>query len=712
MPIDLLRFSGLAAWPLLGFTAAAFAQNAAPPVVNLLDPVVVTTVGAQQRAFDTPYAVSVIGAEELRAGGLMVNLSETLARVPGLTINSRNNFAQDLQISSRGFGARSTFGVRGIRLYTDGIPASGPDGQGQVSHFDLAGADRVEVLRGPFSALYGNSSGGVISLLSAAPSARRFELDADGGSNGTHQLRVGVEAPFGSGFDIRAQLTHFETDGVRPQSEARRDLGNLRLGWRGENDSVLLLANALDQPAQDPLGLTRAQFEADPRQTTPQALQYDTRKNTRQSQLGLRWEHYFGGEAPALRSVVTVYGGERSVTQWQSIPPSTQASASSPGGVIAFERDYQGLDARLSWRWAHAQLVAGVTFDRQREDRRGYQNYVGSGASQQLGVTGALRRQERNVARAADAYAQAEIELSPALQATLGLRSGGLRVSSRDEYLANGDDSGRLQFHYTTPVAALLWKVAPAFNVYASASRGSESPTLAELAYKPGSQPGFNSALQAQTSRQLELGAKWRDARAGLSVDAALFRAETADEIGVLSNSGGRSTYQNVGRTLRQGAELAGRWQATPALYALLSMSWLDATYRDGFATPGGAVAAGKRIAGTVAKSAYAEAGWRGNPLGLAGGGSELGVELRAQGNLPVNDLNSDFAAGASVWALRGSQRFALGGGAALELQARVDNLADRRYAGSVIVNESNARYFEPAAGRVWTLSARWHQAF
>lgn len=711
MPVDLFRFSGLvAAWPLLGLSAAAFAQTAAPPV-NLLDPVVVTAGGAQQRAFDTPYAVSVVGAEELRAGGLMVNLSETLARVPGLTVNSRNNYAQDLQISSRGFGARSTFGVRGIRLYTDGIPASGPDGQGQVSHFDLAGADRVEVLRGPFSALYGNGSGGVISLLSAAPSARRFELDADGGSNGTRQLRVGVEAPFGTGFDIRAQLTHFDTDGLRPQSEARRDLGTLRLGWRGGRDSVVLLANALDQPAQDPMGLTRAQFEADPRQTTPQALQYDTRKNTRQSQLGLRWEHDFDGEAPALRSAVTIYGGERSVIQWQSIPPSTQASASSPGGVIAFEREYRGLDARLIWRWTHAQLVAGAALDRQGEDRRGYQNYIGSGTGQQLGVTGALRRQERNVVRGVDAYAQAEIELSPALLATLGLRSGGLRVSSRDEYLTNGDDSGRLQFHYTTPVAGLLWKAAPALNLYASVSRGSESPTLAELAYKPGGQPGFNSALRAQTSRQLELGVKWRDAPMGLSVDGALFRAETADEIGVQSNTGGRSTYQNVGRTLRQGAELAVRWQATPSLHALVAMTWLDASYRDGFATPGGAVAAGKRIAGTVRKSAYAEAGWRGNPLGLVGSGSELSLELRAQGSLPVNDLNSDFAAGASIWALRGSQRFSLGSGT-LELQVRVDNLADRRYAGSVIVNEGNSRYFEPAAGRALLLSVRWRQAF
>nr|WP_316643321.1 TonB-dependent receptor [uncultured Roseateles sp.] len=710
MPAHLSRLSRAAALPLLTLAASAGAQSS-PAEVTLLDPVVVTAGGALQRAFDTPYAVSVVGTEALRAGGLMVNLSEALASVPGLTINSRNNYAQDLQISSRGFGARATFGVRGIRLYTDGIPATGPDGQGQVSHFDLAGADRVEVLRGPFSALYGNGSGGVISLVSSPATTRQFEVAGDIGSNGTHQLRVGIETPFGNGFDVRAQAARFETDGFRPQSEARRELANVRLGWRGDFDTVVVLANRLDQPADDPLGLIRAQFAADPFQTTPQALQYDTRKTTRQSQLGLRWEHSFAGLSSPLRSAVTAYAGERSVTQWQSIPASTQAAASSPGGVIAFDREYQGLDARLMWRGERVNLVAGLSFDRQGEDRRGYQNFLGSGAGQQLGVTGALRRQERNVARATDAYAQAEVDLGHALTGTLGVRSGSVRYSSQDEYLSNGDDSGRVQYHYTTPVAALLWKATPTTNLYVSASRGSESPTLGELAYRSGGQAGFNTGLRAQSSHQFELGAKWRDPQTGLSADGTLFKAQTSDEIGVLANSGGRSTYQNVGRTLRQGAELAARWQASKSVHALLSLTWLDATYRDSFSTPNGVVSAGSRIAGTSNKSAYAEAGWRGNPLGLAAAQTELGVELRSQGSLPVNDVNSDFAAGATTLALRASQRFAVGSGS-VEVQARLDNATDRRYAGSVIVNESNARYFEPAAGRAWLLSVRWRQGF
>lgn len=643
----------------------------------------------------------------------MVNLSEALDRVPGLTVNLRNNYAQDLQLSSRGFGARSTFGVRGLRLYTDGIPASMPDGQGQVSHFDLAGASRIEVLRGPFSALYGNSSGGVISLISTAPTERFVEADADVGSNGLRQLRIGGEARFSNGFDLRAQVAHFETDGTRPHSEGQRDLANVRLGWSGERDKVVVLLNRLSQPAQDPLGLTRAQFDADPHQTTVQATQFDARKDTTQTQLGASWKHRFSEAGALQESAISAYTGQRSVTQWQAIPVATQTPAAHPGGVIDFDRDYAGLDARLVWRWDRAQLVAGVTAEQQNEDRRGFENFIGSGATQQLGVTGKLRRQEANTVRTTDAYAQGELALNEALTATLGLRSGRLKVSSRDQFLSNGDDSGALRFDYTNPVAALQWKLAENFNTYLSAGRGFESPTLGELAYRPDGKAGLNTGLQAQTSRQLELGAKWRSPDQGLSLDAALFRAETRNEIGVQTNAGGRSTFQNVGRTRREGVEIAARWQLAKTWRSQLALTWLDATYTDGFltctavpcTTPTVPVAAGQRIAGTVKQSAYAELAW------LPMESSTLAIEVRSRGGIAVNDLNSDFAAGATTLSLRASHSIGLPLGR-LELQLRVDNLTDRTYAGSVIVNDSNGRYFEPATGRTALLSARWRVGF
>jgi iron complex outermembrane receptor protein len=701
----LLALLCLQAWPALAQSDSA----------ATLEPVVISGSGVERRAFDTPYAITVIDADVLRAAGPMVNLSEALVQVPGLVVNNRNNFAQDLQINSRGFGARASFGVRGIRLYTDGIPASGPDGQGQVSHFDIAGASRVEVLRGPFSALYGNSSGGVISLISAPPTKRFGEIDADIGSNGLRQIRLGAEAPLGNGFDIRAEASHFETDGVRPHAEAKRDLGNLRLGWRGELDSVIVLFNTLSMPAQDPLGLTRAQFAADPYQTIAQASTFNTRKDTAQSQLGAQWKHRFSSFGALQEGQLTLYGGQRSVTQWQSIPvavqdPTNPANAGQPGGVIDFDRDYAGVDGRLIWRWQideqrRAQFIVGASVDQQDEDRRGFLNYVGTPPDRQLGVSGDLRRQEQNTVRTNDVYAQGEVDLTRSVSATLGVRSGRVEFRSEDQFLANGDDSGRLRFSYTNPVAALQWRALEALNLYVSAGRGFESPTLNELAYRSDGTAGFNNLLQPQTSRQLELGAKWRDAARGLSLDAALFRADTEDEIAVASNTGGRSSFQNVGRTRRQGVEIGAGWQATKTVRARLALSWLDATYRDGFAAPAGPVAAGNRIAGTMKKSAWGELAWQ--PIAA----TTFAVEVRGQGSIPVDDRNSDFAAGVTTVALRASHSYTLPLGT-LELLARLDNVADRVYAGSVIVNEGNGRYFETAAGRSALLSARWRVPF
>jgi len=695
--------------------ATATLSSHGQPVPTQTEQVVVSGSGVQRRAFETPYAISVVDQSELRSAGPMVNLSESLSRVPGIVANLRNNYAQDLQLSSRGFGARATFGIRGLRLYTDGIPATMPDGQGQVSHFDLAGAQRIEVLRGPFSALYGANSGGVISLISAAPTGNFYTVDGDVGSDGLWQARVGAEALLSGGWNIRVQASQFSTDGVRPHSAAERSLGNVRLGWVGEQDTVTLLMNSVDQPAQDPLGLTRQQFDADPFQTTPQAAQFDTRKTTGQTQGGGSWRHRFADAGALSESVLTLYAGQRDVTQWQAIPPATQANPRHPGGVIDFARDYAGLDARLVWRWDRASLIAGVASESQREDRRGYENFVVRGGRQVLGVTGALRRQETNALRSNDLYLQGEAELAPGILATLGLRSGRLRVDSDDDYLSNGDDSGALSYGYNTPVLALQWLPTPAWNLYVSAGKGFESPTLNELAYRPDGGTGFNTSLQPQTSVQLELGAKWRDDALGLGVEAALFRADTDDEIGVLTNAGGRSTFQNVGSTRRSGAELGLRWQPAPQWRALLALTYLNAAYQDSFQTCASVpcvgpanrvtVPAGNKIAGTMAHSGFASLGWRPWPS------TELGVELRYQGEMPVNDRNTDFSPSATLVGLRLSHSVPLGPGT-LSLLARLDNLTDRIYAGSVIVNEANGRYFETAAGRNALLALRWQAPF
>lgn len=690
----------------IGFTeAAADADGAADR-----QQVVVTGSIAERAAAEAPYAIGLVDRDSLRVGGPMVNLSEALVRVPGLVVNNRSNYAQDLQISSRGFGARAGFGVRGVRLYADGMPASGPDGQGQVSHFDLASAERVEVLRGPHSVLFGNSSGGVIALLTAPVRRNEAEGGVDVGSHGLRQLRASGSALLSGGFSLRAGASRLETTGFRPHSRAQRDLAQLRLGWQDGtgpgSHQVTLRISHLDQPAQDPLGLSREQFRADPSQTTAQAAQFDTRKTARQTQAGASWRHRYA-EGSLRELQLSVYGGRRAVMQFLAIPPATQANARHGGGVVDFERDFHGAEARVRLAFGALELQAGAAIDLQHDERRGYENFSGSGAAQVLGVVGQLRRDEVNRARAADVFAQGEWTFGPTLVASAGVRSGRLSLSASDRYLSNGDDSGRRDFSFANPVLGLRWTPAPGLNLHASMARGHESPTLGEVAYRPGGGGGLNAELRAQTSRQVEVGAKWR--RSGLGIDLALFETRVADEIGVATNAGGRSTFQNVGRTLRRGAELSVSWMPAGAWQATLAATGLDAAYRDSFLTCAGVpcnlatviVPSGNRVAGTQRASAYAELAWRDAAWGT------WAVEARAVARTSVNDTNSDFAPGYGLVALRWSKTHALGRGLQLELLARLDNAFDRVHVGSVIVGESNGRSFETGIPRSALLAVR-----
>ena len=672
------------------------------------DEVVVTGSVRAQGLLAAPFAISRVDAEDLRSAGPMVNLSEVMAQVPGVVVNNRNNYAQDLQISARGFGARAAFGVRGLRLYADGIPATGPDGQGQVAHFDLAAAERLEVLRGPFSVLYGNSSGGVIALFSAPVRNGQSEVALDAGSFGLRQGRVSVASPLGAvaggALDLRVSGTRLDVDGARPQSAANRQLGNAQLGWRSDTDQLTLQLSDHQQQAQDPLGLSRAQLAADPTQTTPQASLYNTRKTLRQSQAGLSWRHRFADGGALRDSHLMLYQGSRGVTQWQSIPFTVQAPASQGGGVVDFDRGYGGGEIRLGWRFGDADLVTGLSIETQQDERRGFENFSGSGTARVLGVSGKLRRDETNRASSRDGFAQLQMPLGGldnALTLTAGLRGGQVKLRTDDRYLSNGDDSGALAFSYLNPVLGLRWQPMASLALHASAARGFESPTLGELAYRSDGGAGFNPALKGQSSRQFELGAKWR--RADWRVDAALFTVDTEHEIGVFSNSGGRSSFQNVGTTRRNGAELSLRWQVSPGFRLQAVSSLLQASYRDGFGSGASAVAAGNRIAGTQRASAWAQAAWQ--PGVLPG---EWALEWRALARTAVNDINSDFAAGYSLAALRWSGKLALGPTDALELLARVDNLFNRVHVGSVIVNDGNGRFFEPGLPRNGLLSARW----
>ena len=598
-----------------------------------------------------------------------------------------------------------------MRLLVDGIPATMPDGQGQASTISLGSAERIEVLRGPLAQLYGNAAGGVIQVFTAdgvaPPTAgaglmfgsdgmRRFGLSANGRWEASSSAEAA--APSRRGTGLVADYSDFRTDGYRDHSEARRRQFNAKLVIDASEDtSFSIIANRFDQPlSKDPIGLTREQAQANPRQVAPIAVTQDARKVVSQDQAGVIAEHRLDADRSFS---ARLYAGRRDLDNALSIPLAAQASPTSAGGIVELDRHYGGVGLqyshRLATRSGSVRLLAGVDYDTMSERRRGFVN--------DGGVRGALKRDEDDKVDNTDFFGQASWDLSEAWTVIAGLRSSKVKFRTHDDFItaANPDDSGSKSFSAVNPVAGIVWHYSEWTNLYAQVGRGFETPTFSELAYRPDGASGLNLALNASRSNHAEVGGKFQLSPAQ-RLDVALFAIRTRDEIVVDTNSGGRTTFKNAGGTSREGIEMSHRGQWGRAWSTTAALTWLQAEFHDSFESTSGVVEAGNKLPGIPGRQVFAELAWTPNSRA----GPFAGVEVIYTGNVQVNDLNSDAAESATIANLRGGWRYPVGAWD-LTVFGRIDNVGDKRYFGSVIVNDGNDRFFEPAPGRTWLLAAQ-----
>jgi iron complex outermembrane receptor protein len=676
-----------------------------------LSPIVVIATRVAESSFGVPASVDSVSQAQIQQGQLQENISESLMLVPGVSAESRQNYAQDVQLSVRGFGARSSFGVRGVRLYSDGIPGTMPDGQGQFSQFDLGSADRMEVLRGPFSALYGNSSGGVISIFTEdAPPGYFVDGTAEYGTFSTQRYALKTTGDDGA-LNYVVDAVHFQTDGYRFHSEAERNNFNSKAKFAfSEARSLTLVANAVETPfVQDPMGLTEAQLLANRRQASPAAILYDTRKSLSQGQLGAIYDDRLSAE-DTLSS--TLYAGHRATTQFQSIPQATEEKFPLyPGGVIDLSRAFYGIDTHVTDQRTLAgtalQVVGGFAYDDLEETRAGLLNYVGD----ELGVPGgATRLQEANHVYDLAEYVQAQWDPDAWWRLTAGVRNNVVEVSSNQHYPVTDDPHSSVRYTAVSPVAGAVFHATPDVNLYASYGKGFETPTLNDLAYRStdGSLPGLNIGLQPARSNNYEVGIK--AGRGAVRADLAAFYIETRDELAVLQNFNGRSVEQNIGETSRHGAEASLDADWAGGFSSRVAYTFIRAVVGQAYQTCVGTpclpatVAAGSYLPAVARNALYAGLTWKYTPWGFS-----ATLEEQARAKIYADDRNTASAAG--YW----ETNFHAGFDQQmprwqLSEFLRLDNLTDRAYVGSVIVNESNSRYFEPAPGRTAYImfNAKW----
>ena len=662
---------------------------------------------------DTPYMQTPASVYRVDAPkndqSLQVNLTELVKGIPSVQLRNRENYAQDLQLSMRGFGARSTFGVRGIRLYVDGIPATMPDGQGQTSNIDMNSLSHLEVLTGPFSSLYGNSSGGaVLATTREGQGKDSIEMNYAGGSH--NKNRAGIVLQGGAKNQNEPSYivssSYFDTDGYRDHSGANKVLSNAKLTWNLDDGSKInWVTNYVKIDADDPGGLTRADWEKNPKQVAKNVLDYNARKKIDQTQTGLTWSKPLNDQNELY---AMTYIGQRQVTQYQSIPDTVQKNPNTPyqaGGVIDFKRDYYGADFRWTGKdlLPYTQFSAGVAIDAMNEDRQGYQNFNDAGDK---GIKGDVRRDERNTLWNVDPYLQASWSFLQTMRLDTGVRYSNVHYKSKDHYIVglNGDNSGKTTYEEVLPSVALSWQIIPEVLAYASYAKGFETPTFTEMAY-PAQGGASMFDLKPSKSDNYELGLKSSNTLGDFNL--ATFYIETKDDIVAAESMGGRATFRNADKTLRKGIEFAWNKKLWKDIAVNASYAYLDATF-DSKVPAAGKVAEipeGNAIPGIAKNQAFIGLVWQPEQ------GFYAGLDTQFMDKVYVNDINSDAAASytvASIYTGYAWKRADWG----INGFARVDNLFDKNYAGSVIVNEGSSRFFEPADGRNWSAGLKVSKQF
>lgn len=693
------KIISLAVLSALGTQFQAVADEASSAKI-VTSPVVVTATRVEQNSFDLPVAIDVVEKKDIQDGQLQMTLSESLIRVPGITAQNRTNQSQDPQISSRGFGSRSSFGVRGIRVYVDGIPLTMPDGQGQPGVVDLSAIKSIEVMRGPFSALYGNSSGGVIQMFTEdAPKTPEVGATVMFGSYDTKRQIMNATGT-SENIEYLLNVSNFETDGYRDHSAGNKQQATAKFKINISDDTKLTtLVNWFEQEAQDPGGLPRNPVNGaaaspsafnNPKGVANAALNANTRVSRSHTQVGFNLDHKINqNNSLNLMS----YIGTRDNSQILAFNAEGSNARESK-----ISREFYGSDLRwnnqgniLNKSYA---ISAGLNFGKSSDARLDTNILLASVPSN------VLNRDEDNITQNFDQYIQGKLSVLENLDIHAGARRTKVQLKVSDNATTvNGNNSGSVEYQKTTPVIGAVWKVNPALNFYANFGKGFETPTFIEAAFTTSAANSTpNLGLKPSESNNYEIGAK---AFLGdnTQFNLTLYRTTTDNEIVTQDNIFGRVSFTNANKTKRSGAELSvsselGNDISLYGAYTLLNAQF-DSDYTNKLKNT---IESGNKIPGTYKTQLYGEIAWKYAPLGFS-----TAFEGRHNSKVYVDDVNSDTAPSYTIFNLRAgfTQNLAKWN---FSEYIRVENIFDKDYIGSVRINDGNQRFFEPAADRNYLL--------
>jgi len=659
-------------------SSIAFADD-----IKQLSTTVVTATRVATDSFDLPLSIDSISGENVRDARLGANLAEVAPKIPGVVINWRGGAAQELSISTRGFGARSAFGAKGVRIYQDGIPLTTPDGQGQLGAINLDTLGSVEFLRGPFSVLYGNSSGGVVQAFTR-DGAKDPTLSATvtHGSYATNRDAITYEGQYGK-LNYIVNTSQLNTNGYRYHSAYRKDNFNSKLTYEVSADTkVTLLANYIDQPyTDDPISLSPSAFRNNPKQIGTSAIDQNSRLYRYNTYGGLVLDHNLS-EKDSIK--IMTYTGHRENLQYLN----TNAAS-------AISRDVEGAD----FRWTRKDslfnkpftFTAGFNYDAMDDMRSRY------GATN--GQIGPRTRLEHQKAFNIDEFIQLSFEPSEQWILLAGLRNSRVNFSAKD--LITPSNSAYWIYNNLSPAIGITYKFTPRLNIYANYGKGFETPTFSETTYKDApNATGPNFSLTPSKSKNFELGLK-AFVTDNTRINVALFKSDTKNEI-IAANvvTASQTQYDSTANTERMGVEFSLDSRLPYNLNFYEAYTYLDASFKNKVVNSTSVILAydGNRPAGTYRNSSYTELSWKYPSFGFQGA-----IENIYYGSTSGFDTNlvDNTAEAYSLINLRASLKQEVSNWKITEF-VRIDNATNKSYVSNVKVNSNDT--FEPGNNRNYTV--------
>jgi iron complex outermembrane receptor protein len=649
-------------------------QNLEDTLISWIQPVEVTAARLNLQDLKSPLAVSVTALEEIQSANSNLNLQELLSYTPGLIAMNGYNYAQDVRISLRGYGARAAFGVRGIKVFLDDIPATSPDGQTQVDHIDPGMVKRIEVVKGPSSGIYGNASGGIVSLYTD-PIDPGFSLTTEIGQNQLFYLS-GNFSETSDVLSFSGSGIYSSYDGYRSFSGTEQALFYGKLAWRpGNKSEIRVTLNLLNSPkADDPGGLTSSEVAMDPTQASSRNLLFKAGESVTQGIGGIRWKYDWDQK----NSVI--------FTSYYNLRDFQNRLPFENGGQVDLHRNFGGWDihwdSKKDMFSKPARLSLGIGFEDQKDRRRRFNNLEGK--------QGNLTFEQTERFKSFGIYSSQEISLSSRLQLLTRIRFDIHRLEAIDRLLADGDESGKRNYNRFSPLVGINYQICPSNHSYITVSHGFEVPTLAELSNNPDGSGGFNPVLNPQKSWNFEWGFKGILGK-GFKYEFALFHIDLHDETVPfeLADQPGRSFYRNSGRSKRTGVETGIKVHLTKNLSVWSSYTYSDFKFQEfqvegvdlsGNRTPGIPVHHGQLF------------------ILYKTGQFQLGCEYNYYDAMFTDDANSTLARSTNLFHLRTA--FEISGKPNWKLFAGIRNVFDTRYHQNIRINAAANRFYEPGPSR------------